>query len=311
MYYAIDLYARYWRSNGYKVIDHVGPNSLPAADAIILHVDKTDVPSEYRSLQKGYPKVVNGRALDISRRSFSQLLLSPTDNYKGPVIIKTNANYGGWPEHVLHRKFSWKTKIHQCSNMRAIPNSVMPNKMTAKYDWKTFSSHKFISSAIHRFMSVFNKLLPNNESNRWKKTFSLNPLRYPIFESIANVPRGVWQNDQLIVERFLPDYEEGLFHTNYYCFFGDKELCGRIGAPDPIVKFGNCETEDLSTTVPDVVRQWRKSLNIDFGRFDYVQHAGEYYLIDVNKTEGGGHGNQQYVDEMHFLASGLDSFLDV
>jgi predicted P-loop ATPase/GTPase len=42
-----------------------------------------------------------GKILNISKRLFSHLLLSKTDTYTGPVIVKTNANYGAPRVHLL------------------------------------------------------------------------------------------------------------------------------------------------------------------------------------------------------------------
>ena len=94
----------------------------------------------------------------------------------------------------------------------------------------------------------------------------------------------------------------------YYVFFGDKEYSGRIGSTNRIVKFKN-SVVDEEIPLPDEVRQWRKDLKIDFGRLDYLERDGQYYLIDVNKTEGGSKINTQYSEEMDYLASGLDCFL--
>jgi hypothetical protein len=95
-------------------------------------------------------------------------------------------------------------------------------------------------------------------------------------------------------------------HTTM-CFFGDKEISGRIGSPNPIVKFGNC-VSDEEVSVPDEVRQWRKDVKIDFGRLDYVDAGEKYFLIDVNTTEGGGDKNYEYSEEMDLLASGLEFY---
>lgn len=91
-------------------------------------------------------------------------------------------------------------------------------------------------------------------------------------------------------------------------FFGDKEIAGRLASTRPIVKFENA-VSDEETPIPDEVRQWREELNIDYGRFDYVEADGKLYLIDVNKTEGGSQTNYEYPEEMDFLASGLEFYI--
>jgi len=253
MLYAIDHYALRWKEAGHRVTEHIGLDNIPVADLVIVHIDLSIIPSEYVDLINELPRVINGKIIDISRRCFSQLLLSKTDNYEGPVIVKTNANNGGMPEYKL----------------------------------KNIESETFYS---------------------WGSTEAINPLKYPVFKDIKSVPQSIWGNDNLIVERFIGNWEGGLFYVRYYIFLGDKEVSGRIGSPNQIVKFGNSVSDEV-IPVPDEVRQWRKDLKIDFGRFDYLEAGGKYFLIDVNKTEGGGITNYEYPDEMDFLASGLEFYL--
>ena len=157
-------------------------------------------------------------------------------------------------------------------------------------------------------MHLEHKKTRKPKARKWGTIKSLNPLDYPIFKDIESVPRDIWRNDHLIVEPFIRNWEDGLFYVCYYVFFGDREFSGRIGSPNPVVKFGNY-VSDEEVPVPDDVRQWREDFRIDFGRFDYLEAGGEYFLIDVNKTEGGGTENYKYKEEMEFLASGLDFYL--
>ncbi|MCP3661081.1 MAG: hypothetical protein GY696_01075 [Gammaproteobacteria bacterium] len=254
MAYALDHYALRWRDAGHQVIDHIGLDNIPPADIVIVHIDLTVIPEEYVQLINQLPKTLNGNIVDSSRRRFSQLTLSKSDDYKGAVIVKTNANFGGIPEHNLVKRSPGKT--------------------------------------------VYS----------WSDTKVLSPSRYPIFKDINSVNPGVWENDNLIVEPFIRNFENGLYYVRYYIFFGDKEFSGRIGSPNPIVKFGN-SVVDEEIPLPDEVKRWREELKIDFGRLDYLESEGKYYLIDVNKTEGGGNLNYEYSEELDFLASGLEFYM--
>ncbi|MCA9621910.1 MAG: hypothetical protein KC731_22955, partial [Myxococcales bacterium] len=75
-----------------------GVEGAPPADLAVLHVDQTVVPDHYLALAASYPRSVNGKSASVAKRSFSQQLLGPDDRYDGPVIIKTDANFGGLPE---------------------------------------------------------------------------------------------------------------------------------------------------------------------------------------------------------------------
>lgn len=85
-----------WTQQGHHVTLATGlAPDLPAADVVFQHVDLTVLPDEYQTALAAYPQVVNRNIVDISKRSFSCLLLSADSDYKGPVIVKTDLNCGG------------------------------------------------------------------------------------------------------------------------------------------------------------------------------------------------------------------------
>lgn len=96
--------ARLWRERGHQAVVHGGRENLPDADLALLHLDLTVVPRAYRRLLDRYPRVLNGAVLDLSKRRIScQLVAGPDDPWVGPVLVKTDANYGGLPERHLRR----------------------------------------------------------------------------------------------------------------------------------------------------------------------------------------------------------------
>ena len=99
--YVVLQFARRWREQGHRVIEHYGAGNPPAGDILFLHVDLTIVPPEYRALVPQYERCINGRILDISKRRFSQILVKRDDDWPGPVIIKTDRNHYGFPELTL------------------------------------------------------------------------------------------------------------------------------------------------------------------------------------------------------------------
>ncbi|MFO0760574.1 MAG: hypothetical protein U0359_29100 [Byssovorax sp.] len=88
----------HWVGMGHRVIVHQGVTGLPRADVAMLHVDLSVVPEPYREALRPYPVVINGGAVDIRKRRFSQQIVAPGDGYEGPVILKTDLNAGGIPE---------------------------------------------------------------------------------------------------------------------------------------------------------------------------------------------------------------------
>lgn len=93
-----------WISRGIDVavIKGVGKH-LPEADLAILHTDITAIGDDYGKIIDHYPVVINGRIRDISKNVFSDLIIAQNSGYGGPVIVKTNANFGGMRER--ERKF--------------------------------------------------------------------------------------------------------------------------------------------------------------------------------------------------------------
>lgn len=71
--------------------------NAPAGDLAILHVDLTIVPPEYTAFAATYPRCLNLRAVDTSKRSISGARLEG-EAWDGPVIVKSNYNFKGIPE---------------------------------------------------------------------------------------------------------------------------------------------------------------------------------------------------------------------
>lgn len=269
--YIVDVMAEEWAASGHRVISHKGTNNLPAADIVFLHVDKTLVPSIYADCASRYPVAINGRAVDISRNIYSDARLKRHDAYDGPAIVKTNRNYGGVPECIAGFPVPYFAKY-----------LIVPVKFRL---WRKIPC-------------------------AWSKISSLNPLEYPMFNSIRDVPPGVWTNQNLFVEKFLPEREGKLFFIRYWTFLGDRNLTGRYGSNHPIVKFDRCVTEITPVNIPEELYAWRKKLNMDYGRFDYVLHQGKPFLLDANKTQATGALTKWSRQQFSILSKGIDFYLN-
>jgi len=99
----VDALAEAWRGQGVEVSFVSGIRTRPEADLLIPHVNLTRTPPEYVEYIESFAQVVNRGVLDISKRKVSRHLLSRQDAYPGPVIVKTDENSGGRPEHRLSR----------------------------------------------------------------------------------------------------------------------------------------------------------------------------------------------------------------
>jgi hypothetical protein len=96
--YLLRLFLGLWTSAGHRVSLTAGLEDWPEADIAILHVDLSAIPAAYAEASKRYAVVVNGAALDIRKNVVSRYLVSPGDDWDGPVVVKTDLNCRGMPE---------------------------------------------------------------------------------------------------------------------------------------------------------------------------------------------------------------------
>lgn len=102
-YMLFDLLAELKR-RGHSARIHRGPSSKHDADIAVLHVDATVTPSDYLEYARGFPFCLNLGATDISKRRISGAVLNQSDDWDGPVIVKSNLNHWGTPEQHLNRQ---------------------------------------------------------------------------------------------------------------------------------------------------------------------------------------------------------------
>lgn len=86
-------------------------------DAGLLHLDTTWQPLKLLQAIPHDLPLVNSRVYDISKRRYSELLVDFTDDYDGPVIVKTNTNMGGTPD-VWRRKM----RLARAKGAAAVPD---------------------------------------------------------------------------------------------------------------------------------------------------------------------------------------------
>ena len=243
--YFLGELVKIWKQQGIEIHISNGCNYIPA-DLAFMHVDTTVVPDEYLELGKRYPIALNGNVKDILKTSISQYLLKRDDHYQGPVIVKTNANYGGVNES---------------------KNAYVSGK-SAWYD-----------PGIER---------------PWRKRETMDSLNYPIFDRLSEVPSGVWKNDKLVVEKFLPErLDNGDYRCRIYYFFGDQEFSAWLTSPKPVIKSSVATDMGVIDAIPQSLRDIRIASGFNYGKLDYTEVNGEVFVYDMNKTPvlGSGKGN--------------------
>lgn len=132
---------------------------------------------------------------------------------------------------------------------------------------------------------------------------------YLIFESANEVPPELFARRDVVVERFLPERENNLFHLRMCQVLGNRRISTRVASHQPVIKAGTSVSSEPIEPHPEV-ETWRKRFNLDYGKLDYLVHDGRAVLIDVNKTIGA---SRQVADAplqamRRHLAEGLYSY---
>ena len=240
--YIVDHLVRCWREDGHEVVYLFGTKTYVPADLVLVHVNLSIVPEEYVAFASRYPIVLNGEVRDIRKSVISANLVARSDSWTGPVIVKSDLNFGGAPERALTPR---------------APDEGSRLRRAAR--------------------RVAERLAGRGEVDDWTK--------YRVFDSVADVPPSLFQRRDVVVERFLPECEGGLFHLRVYQALGDRWTCTRLACPEPVFKAWMSVRAEAIEPSPEV-ETWRKRFRLDYGKLDYVVHDGRPVLIDVNKTTG-------------------------
>jgi hypothetical protein len=135
---------------------------------------------------------------------------------------------------------------------------------------------------------------------------------YPIFPSRDAVPEAAWRDPGLVVEKFVGERDAQGFHLRVWTFFGSRERSSLCTSPEPVIKSQNV-TGRVPVEVPPQMREARRRLGFDFGKFDYVRHEGRFYLLDANRTPSAptGPSAAAFAASLDDMAGALPEFLGV
>lgn len=109
------------------------------------------------------------------------------------------------------------------------------------------------------------------------------PPQYDLYDRIDQVPDPVWDDSSRVVERYLPERRDGMNVLRIWSFLGDYERCSWYTSPETIVKGRNIVSFGPAE-VPDLLREERRRLGIDYGKFDFALGPEGPVLYDANKT---------------------------
>lgn len=112
-----------------------------------------------------------------------------------------------------------------------------------------------------------------------------SPHGYQVFNSYSAIPNELLKTDGIVVEKFMPECEHGLYHVRFYNFLGSRGNSMRLASRRPVVHINEAVAIEAIPVDPRL-DDLRKKLNFDYGKFDYVVIDGEIILFDTNKTTG-------------------------
>jgi len=145
----------------------------------------------------------------------------------------------------------------------------------------------------------------------WTLRDDLATADYRLFASVREVPTIVWLNRDLVVERFLPEVRDGYYCLRTWVFLGDRETNSLSYSSQPVVKSASVVRRELIRDVPDELREIRRTMGFDYGKFDYSIVDGRTVLYDANRTPSVGRlKREQFLPQARHLAAGLGALID-
>jgi hypothetical protein len=135
---------------------------------------------------------------------------------------------------------------------------------------------------------------------------------YEVYDHLDEVPNTYFYHPGLVIEKFIPEIDGEHYVVRMTSFLGDRYSSFFLKGKDPILKGDTAETITHTSEYHPDVDKWRKELNFDYGKFDYVVREGKAILLDANKTVGCSTSleeNKQLDERRRYRARGLYSYL--
>lgn len=320
--YVIKYFVKRWVEQGFSVLSVNGTGKKIAADMVINHVDLTVTPERYIRYFRTYNKKINTEVTDISKTVVSNCILKPGTRHAGPVIVKTNYNCGGLKEE--HLRMSSRCSVAAQKITSAFVNRI---KVAARHIMPLRGILRYAQKAAAVLSARIKKATPQKRSlevqcattlNRtgiehsknWEHVKNLNDRNYPVFDSVRQVPAGVWNNKSLVVERFMPEQDAaGNYVCRYLYFLGDKSFCVVTTSENPVAKSKIIDRKIVPGPWPPELQEFRRRFCMGYGRLDYTVVDGKVYLFDANRTPTFGSETYAiYREQIDALSEGIQSF---
>lgn len=138
-----------------------------------------------------------------------------------------------------------------------------------------------------------------------------SPQDYQVYENVKAVPASLFDDPNVVVEKFLPEFQDGYYYMRAMLFLGNHVTCTRFASREPIVNGSTQVHSERAEAHPDMI-QLARAMKFDYGKFDYVLHNGIPILLDANKTTGGvtASSDPQKIAGRRYRAEGLYKYFE-
>lgn len=146
----------------------------------------------------------------------------------------------------------------------------------------------------------------------WWVSGMVSTQNYRIYANPRLVPKLVWKQSRLVVERFMPERHDGQYCLRQYVFLGDRGVNTMAFSDSPVVKAMNVTRRVvLAELVPAELVAKRREMGFDYGKFDYVMFDGKAVLLDANRTTTYNVASKAGAPSeiLKELSCGIDAFL--
>jgi hypothetical protein len=126
----------------------------------------------------------------------------------------------------------------------------------------------------------------NRVDLEWLDPAIKKPTDYPVYDHLREVPRLYFYHPELVIQKFMPEIENGLYCLRNMHFLGDHVSCLRLKSRQQIVNMATSEDTEWNIEPEPELVALRDQLGFDYGKFDYVMIDGQAVLLDINKTIG-------------------------
>jgi hypothetical protein len=109
---------------------------------------------------------------------------------------------------------------------------------------------------------------------------------YRVYRSVGEVPKKVWRDARLMVEKYAFDSLEMPIVKHRYLFMLGAQLNIKQVYNDPLCSSAKIISSEAVGPPPQEVMAVRRQLKLDYGAIDYFIVEGRGVVVDANKTMG-------------------------